>query len=274
MRRAHCRRASSPTSTPHSPISAEAGHRRLEHGRGRVLHGWHASTLAVAAMRERRRGGHVLRRRRHAPGRFGVPAARRARRHSCSAPWLGLFGDLDQGIPVDDVEQLRARGRDRRGRRPRSCATPTPATASTATSASSYHAASAPRRVEPHARLVRPAPALAVRRLADPNSVAEDRQICRLTLPRTLSGQGLVEAERRLRRCNPEAAAAGLLDPDRRAALVEAALEQDEPALEVVAELGQLERRVEPDLLVGELDASFRRRSGRAATRGCGRPRP
>src|SRR6478609_12040972 len=22
-------------------------------------------------------------------------------------PWLGLFGDLDQGIPVDDVEQLR-----------------------------------------------------------------------------------------------------------------------------------------------------------------------
>ncbi len=24
-------------------------------------------------------------------------------------PWLGLFGDLDQGIPVDDVEVLRAR---------------------------------------------------------------------------------------------------------------------------------------------------------------------
>jgi carboxymethylenebutenolidase len=24
------------------------------------------------------------------------------------SPWLGLFGDLDQGIPVDDVEKLRA----------------------------------------------------------------------------------------------------------------------------------------------------------------------
>lgn len=24
------------------------------------------------------------------------------------APWLGLFGDLDEGIPVDDVERLRA----------------------------------------------------------------------------------------------------------------------------------------------------------------------
>ena len=24
-----------------------------------------------------------------------------------ATPWLGLFGDLDKGIPVDDVEQLR-----------------------------------------------------------------------------------------------------------------------------------------------------------------------
>jgi carboxymethylenebutenolidase len=24
------------------------------------------------------------------------------------APWLGLYGDLDQGIPIDDVERLRA----------------------------------------------------------------------------------------------------------------------------------------------------------------------
>jgi len=40
-------------------------------------------------------------------GRFGFPAlvdeARKLR-----APWLGLFGDLDQGIPVADVEALRA----------------------------------------------------------------------------------------------------------------------------------------------------------------------
>jgi carboxymethylenebutenolidase len=27
---------------------------------------------------------------------------------SLRAPWLGLYGDEDQGIPVDDVERLRA----------------------------------------------------------------------------------------------------------------------------------------------------------------------
>jgi carboxymethylenebutenolidase len=26
---------------------------------------------------------------------------------SLQAPWLGLYGDKDQGIPVDDVEKLR-----------------------------------------------------------------------------------------------------------------------------------------------------------------------
>ncbi|MCB1018195.1 MAG: dienelactone hydrolase family protein, partial [Acidimicrobiales bacterium] len=40
-------------------------------------------------------------------GRFGfdplVDEAPRLR-----APWLGLYGDLDEGIPVDDVERLRA----------------------------------------------------------------------------------------------------------------------------------------------------------------------
>src|SRR4051794_29159257 len=43
----------------------------------------------------------------------------------------------------------------------------------------------------------------------------------------------------------PEPAAPGLLDADRRVALVEAPLEQDQATLEVVAELGELERRVE-----------------------------
>jgi carboxymethylenebutenolidase len=42
-----------------------------------------------------------------AKGRFGFPSlidlAPRVQ-----APWLGLFGDLDQGIPVEDVERLRA----------------------------------------------------------------------------------------------------------------------------------------------------------------------
>ena len=39
-------------------------------------------------------------------GRFGFPPlVEEATR--LGAPWLGLYGDLDQGIPVDDVEQLR-----------------------------------------------------------------------------------------------------------------------------------------------------------------------
>jgi carboxymethylenebutenolidase len=40
-------------------------------------------------------------------GRFGFdPLIAEAPR--LRAPWLGLYGDLDEGIPVDDVEQLRA----------------------------------------------------------------------------------------------------------------------------------------------------------------------
>jgi carboxymethylenebutenolidase len=40
-------------------------------------------------------------------GRFGFrPLVEEA--PALQAPWLGLFGDLDQGIPVDQVEELRA----------------------------------------------------------------------------------------------------------------------------------------------------------------------
>ncbi|HVW32857.1 MAG TPA: dienelactone hydrolase family protein, partial [Acidimicrobiia bacterium] len=39
-------------------------------------------------------------------GRFGFgPLVEEAR--NLRAPWLGLYGDLDQGIPVEGVEQLR-----------------------------------------------------------------------------------------------------------------------------------------------------------------------
>ena len=42
-----------------------------------------------------------------AQGRFGFgPLIEEA--PGLRAPWLGLYGDLDQGIPVDDVERLRA----------------------------------------------------------------------------------------------------------------------------------------------------------------------
>jgi carboxymethylenebutenolidase len=39
-------------------------------------------------------------------GRFGLPALVE-QAPSLQTPWLGLFGDLDQGIPVNEVEQLR-----------------------------------------------------------------------------------------------------------------------------------------------------------------------
>jgi carboxymethylenebutenolidase len=41
-----------------------------------------------------------------ATGRFGFPSLVDAA-PGLQSPWLGLFGDLDQGIPVEDVEQLR-----------------------------------------------------------------------------------------------------------------------------------------------------------------------
>ncbi|MHB8465354.1 MAG: dienelactone hydrolase family protein [Acidimicrobiales bacterium] len=40
-------------------------------------------------------------------GRFGFPPLVEAA-PSLQTPWLGLFGDLDEGIPVDQVEALRA----------------------------------------------------------------------------------------------------------------------------------------------------------------------
>lgn len=40
-------------------------------------------------------------------GRFGFPALVDVA-PNLAVPWLGLFGDLDTGIPVDDVEALRS----------------------------------------------------------------------------------------------------------------------------------------------------------------------
>jgi carboxymethylenebutenolidase len=42
-----------------------------------------------------------------AEGRFGMPSLAEMG-SSLQTPWLGLFGDLDKGIPVEDVEVLRA----------------------------------------------------------------------------------------------------------------------------------------------------------------------
>jgi len=40
-------------------------------------------------------------------GRFGLPSLIE-QAPNLETPWLGLYGDLDQGIPVDSVESLRA----------------------------------------------------------------------------------------------------------------------------------------------------------------------
>ena len=42
-----------------------------------------------------------------AEGRFGMPSLI-AMAPELKTPWLGLFGDKDQGIPIDDVEALRS----------------------------------------------------------------------------------------------------------------------------------------------------------------------
>jgi carboxymethylenebutenolidase len=42
-----------------------------------------------------------------AEGRFGLPSLI-DQAPALRTPWLGLYGDIDQGIPVADVEQLRA----------------------------------------------------------------------------------------------------------------------------------------------------------------------
>jgi carboxymethylenebutenolidase len=41
-----------------------------------------------------------------AEGRFGLPSLI-DQAASLQTPWLGLYGDIDQGIPIADVEQLR-----------------------------------------------------------------------------------------------------------------------------------------------------------------------
>jgi carboxymethylenebutenolidase len=56
---------------------------------------WHALGAAVTFY-----GGGV------AEGRFGLPSLV-DQAPNLQTPWLGLYGDLDQGIPIDQVEQLR-----------------------------------------------------------------------------------------------------------------------------------------------------------------------
>jgi carboxymethylenebutenolidase len=41
-----------------------------------------------------------------AAGRFGIPSQLEMA-EELQAPWLGLYGDQDQGIPADEVEALR-----------------------------------------------------------------------------------------------------------------------------------------------------------------------
>ncbi len=59
-----------------------------------------AATLSVAGAAASFYGGGVE------TGRFGLPSLLELAPH-LGCPWLGLYGDLDQGIPVSQVEALR-----------------------------------------------------------------------------------------------------------------------------------------------------------------------
>ena len=123
---------SSPTSTPtldylHGVGFADAPdrHRRLLLRRAGLV-----PRRGAARARRRRR---LLRRRHRDRPVPAVPGARRPRAAPCRRRGSGLFGDLDESIPVEDVEQLRDGAHRARRSTPMSCGTPTPSTASTAT---------------------------------------------------------------------------------------------------------------------------------------------
>ena len=61
---------------------------------------FYAATLRASGAAVTFYGGGV------AEGRFGLPSLL-DQAPNLQTPWLGLFGDLDQGIPVADVEKLR-----------------------------------------------------------------------------------------------------------------------------------------------------------------------
>src|SRR5262245_33734824 len=72
----------------------------------------------------------------------------------------------------------------------------------------------------------------------------------RLRLARSIQSQRRFDIQ-------AEAATPRFLDANRRVTLVETTLEQDEPTIEIVAEVGQFKCRVEPDFLVREIDAAL-----------------
>ena len=120
-------------------------HRRVLHGRRVALETATRRSIGAAVTFY---GGGV------AEGRFGFPSLERAGPRS-QTPWLGLYGDLDKGIPPEQVEDLPRRRRRRRWR-PRWCATPTPTTASTTTTGPMCSPTAAEDGVAANAVLVRP----------------------------------------------------------------------------------------------------------------------
>ena len=108
------RRRSSPTSTPRSPTSAP----RASPTTGSASS---ASASAGGSRSSSRCGARSARRSASTAAASSPAASRSSRRSSASVaslqtPWLGLFGDQDGSIPVDDVEQLRAALARRAGR--------------------------------------------------------------------------------------------------------------------------------------------------------------
>jgi carboxymethylenebutenolidase len=61
---------------------------------------FHAGTLRALGAAVTYYGGGII------EGRFGLPSLVEQAK-ALKTPWLGLYGDLDQGIPISDVEVLR-----------------------------------------------------------------------------------------------------------------------------------------------------------------------
>ena len=113
-RRSAATTRSSPTSTPRSATSAASGSPTARSASS-------ASASAGASRSSSRRSARSARpsastAAASSPRRFPQFPALVDGAATLQTPWLGLFGDHDESIPVDDVEQLRDGARRRAGR--------------------------------------------------------------------------------------------------------------------------------------------------------------
>ena len=160
VRRRSTTTACSSTSMPPSSTCTARDSRPADRHRRLLL--WRARDLPRRRRPRARRGASASTAVASSSGALlAVHRAHRRRPARCKTPWLGLFGDLDPVIPVEDVEQLRTELRGRTGADTTSSATPTPTTGSTATPAAALPRGFGEGRLGAHPRLVRHPPRIA-----------------------------------------------------------------------------------------------------------------